>query len=165
LRIVHIVAGVLWVGGAAMFFFYIEPTMKALGPDAEKFTNEMMNRRHVPIYFFAVSTLTVVGGVLLYWPDSSGLSLSWISSSTGLVFTLGAIAGLAAWLGGNLLIPRTIGQLGAIGAEMKSVAGPPRTELVGRLYAAQERLHTIGLVDIVLLAISVVGMAVARELS
>ena len=26
LRIVHIICGVLWVGGAALFFFYIEPT-------------------------------------------------------------------------------------------------------------------------------------------
>lgn len=45
LRIVHIVSGVFWVGGAALFFFYLEPTINKLGPDAEKFTDEMVNRR------------------------------------------------------------------------------------------------------------------------
>jgi hypothetical protein len=93
------------------------------------------------------------------------LRLSWITSPTGLVLTFGGLAGLAAWFGGSLFIPRTLDQLGAIGAEMKAAGGAPSTELIGRLHGAQERLRMIGLVDIVLLAISVVGMAVARELS
>lgn len=39
----------------------------------------------------------VVAGALLYFRDSSGLDLSWITRPTGVVFTLGGIAGLAAW--------------------------------------------------------------------
>ena len=66
LRIVHIIAGVLWVGGAALFFFYIEPTINKLGPDAEKFVGEMIERRKVPVYFITVSTVTVLAGVILY---------------------------------------------------------------------------------------------------
>ena len=49
LRIVHIFAGVAWVGGAALFFFYLEPAINKLGPDAEKFVDELVNRRKVPI--------------------------------------------------------------------------------------------------------------------
>jgi len=48
MTIVHIVAGVLRFGGAALVFFHIAPTMKALGPDPEKFMGRMMNRRRVP---------------------------------------------------------------------------------------------------------------------
>jgi uncharacterized membrane protein len=165
LRIAHIVAGVLWVGGAALFFFYVEPATKVLGLDAEKFMSELMVRRRVPIYFFLVSTITVVGGAGLYWQDSSGLSSSWITSPTGLGLTLGAVAALLAWVGGSLLIPRTLTRLGAIGAEMKAAGAAASPELIGRLHGAQEQLRVIGLADIVLLAISVVGMAVARELS
>ncbi|MGI8871160.1 MAG: hypothetical protein ACR2KI_00985 [Candidatus Limnocylindria bacterium] len=162
MRLVHIVSGVAWVGGAALFFFYIEPTVTALGPDGEKVIDELVGRRKVPIYFAVASTLTVLGGAILYWRDSGGLQLSWITSSSGLFFTIGGIAALIAWLGGNLLIPKTIGELGGVGAEIKAAGGPPSPELMGRMHAVQEKLRRIGLVDLVLLTVAVVTMAAAR---
>ena len=164
LRIVHIASGVMWVGGAALFFFYIEPAMNTLGPDAEKFVDEVINRRKAPIYFVTVSTLVVLSGAVLYWRDSNGLQGSWITTPTGLALTFAGVAALIAWLGGNLLIPRTLGRLTVIGAEMKAGGGPPSPELMARMHAVQERLRLIGLVDIALLTIAVVGMAVARYL-
>lgn len=160
LRIVHIVSGVFWVGGAALFFFYLEPTMNKLGPDAEKFVDEMVNRRKVPIYFVTFSTLTVLAGVILYWRDFGGIS----TSPVGLALGLGGIAALVAWLGGNLLIPKTLGQLSGIVTEIKQAGGPPSGELASRLHATQERLRMIGLVDIALLIFAVAAMASARYL-
>ena len=160
LRIVHIICGVLWVGGAALFFFYLEPTMNKLGPDAEKFVDEMINRRKAPIYFLATSTLAVLAGVVLYWRDFGGIS----TSTFGLALGLGGLTGLIAWLGGNLLIPRTLAKLGAIAGEMKAAGGPPSEELMARMHATQQRLRQIGAVDIALLALSVAAMASARYL-
>jgi uncharacterized membrane protein len=160
LRIVHILAGVFWVGGAALFFFYLEPAINKLGPDAEKFVDEVVNRRKVPIYFATVSTLTVLAGVILYWRDFGGID----TSSAGLALGLGGLAALIAWLGGNLLIPRTLGQLTAIAGEIRDAGGPPSGELAARMHATQERLRLIGLADIVLLLAAVVGMASARYL-
>jgi uncharacterized membrane protein len=161
LRIIHIVAGVLWVGGAGLFFFYLEPAINKLGPDAEKFVDEVVDRRKVPIYFVALSTLTVLAGVILYWRDF-GAAID--TSPFGLALGLGGLAALIAWLGGNLLIPRTLGKLMAIGAEMKASAGPPPAELVSRMHATQERLRTIGMIDIALLLFAVIAMASARYL-
>jgi uncharacterized membrane protein len=161
LRIIHIVAGVLWVGGSGLFFFYLEPAINKLGPDAEKFVDEVVNRRKVPIYFATVSTLTVLAGVILYVRDFGAIINT---SPFGLALGLGGLAALIAWLGGNLLIPRTLGQLMAIGAEMKASAGPPPADLVSRMHATQERLRTIGLIDIVLLLFAVIAMASARYL-
>ena len=161
LRIIHIVAGALWVGGAGLFFFYFEPAINKLGPDAEKFVDEVINRRKAPIYFVTTSTLTVVAGVILYLRDF-GAAIA--TSPFGLALGLGGLAALIAWLGGNLLIPRTLMQLMAVGAEMKASAGPPPSELVSRMQAIQERLRLIGLVDIVLLLFAVAAMASARYL-
>ena len=161
LRIIHIVAGVLWVGGAGLFFFYLEPAINKLGPDAEKFVDEVINRRKAPIYFVTISTLTVVAGVILYLRDF-GATIA--TSPYGLALGLGGLAALIAWLGGNLLIPRTLMQLMAVGAEMKTSAGPPPPELMSRMQAIQERLRLIGLVDIVLLLFAVAAMA-ARDTS
>lgn len=160
LRIVHIVSGVLWVGAAALFFFYLEPTMKKLGPDAEKFADELINRRKVPIYFMAISTLTVLAGVVLYWRNFGGIS----TSPFGLALGLGGFAAILAWLGGGILIPRALGRVGAVGAEIRAAGGPPSAELMARMEAAQERLRLIGGVDLVLLLFAVVAMASARYL-
>jgi uncharacterized membrane protein len=160
LRIVHIVSGVLWVGAAGLFFFYLEPAFNKLGPDAEKFVDEIVNRRKVPIYFAVLSTITVLAGVILYWRDFGGIN----TSPFGLALGLGGVAALIAWLGGNLLIPRTLGKLMAVGAEMKAVGGPPPPELLSRMHAIQERLRLIGLIDIVLLIFAVAAMASARYL-
>lgn len=160
LRIVHIVSGVLWVGGAALFFFYIEPTINRLGPDAERFVDEMVNRRKVPIYFMLISTLTVLAGAILYWKDFGGIS----TTPFGLTLGLGGLAALVAWLGGNLLIPKRIMRVGEVAAEIKAGGGPPSPELMARMHEAQERLRRIGLIDLVLLGFAVLSMAVARYL-
>ena len=164
LRIVHIGSGILWVGGAALFSLYIEPTLTSLGPDAEKFINELVEVRKAPIYFATTSTLAVLGGVLLYWRDSNGLQLSWITSPSGLGFTIGGLSAGAAWLGGNVFTRPAVERVGAIGAEMKAAGGPPSAELIGRLQAAQERLRRIGLITLALLVVTVIGMASARYL-
>ena len=110
------------------------------------------------------STLVVVFGLILYWRDSNGLQGAWMTSPTGLAFGLGGLAALIAWLGGNLLIPRTIGRLVAVTSEMQAAGGPPSDELMARLHAVQERLRTIGMIDLILLGIAVVAMASARYL-
>lgn len=160
LRIVHILSGVLWVGGAALFFLYIEPTINKLGPDAEKFMDEMINGRKAPIYFMTISTLTVLAGVVLYWRDFGGIN----TSPYGLALGLGGLAAIIAWLGGNLLIPQTLGKVSAIAAEMKAAGGPPSDEAMSRMHAVQERLRLIGTIDLVLLTFAVVAMASARYL-
>lgn len=160
LRIVHIVSGVIWAGGAALVFLYIEPTINKLGPDAGKFVDEFINRRKVPIYFAVSSTLTVVAGVLLYWRDFAGIS----TSPMGLALGLGGLSAIIAWAGGNLLIPRAIEAVGAVAAEINAAGGPPSPELAARMHAAQERLRRIGLIDLILIGFAVLTMATARYL-
>jgi hypothetical protein len=164
LRILHVGSGILWVGAVALFSLYIEPTLNSLGADAQKFINELIQVRKVPIYFAATSSIAVLAGVLLYWRDSNGLQLSWITSPSGLAFTIGGLSAGAAWLEGNIFTRPAVEKVGAIGAEMKAADGPPSAELIGRMHAAQERLRRIGFVTLGLLVVAVVGMESARYL-
>lgn len=165
LRILHIGAAVGWVGGAAVFSFFVEPTLNALGPDAERVTGELIQRRRLPRYFGILSTTAVLAGAVLYWIDSQGLQASWITSPTGLAFTISAVAAIAAWLGGGALLGPAVKNVAAIGAEMRAAGGPPSAELMARMHAAQERVRQIGLFDLALLGVALVGMAVARYLA
>jgi uncharacterized membrane protein len=161
-RIGHIIPAVFWVGGAALFFFYIEPTMNKLGQDAEKFVEEVIVRRKLPMYFAGVSGLTVLFGAILYWRDSNGFSGPWMTSPTGIVFGLGGIAAIIAWLLGGVALSPAVKKVGAIGGEMRTAGGPPSAELMGRMHAAQERVRTIGAIDLVLVIFAVLCMATAR---
>jgi uncharacterized membrane protein len=160
LRVLHIGSAILWAGGAALFFFYIEPTINKLGPDAEKFVDELINKRKAPIYFAATSTVAVLAGLALYYRQAGGFQL-W-TTTPGLIYTVGAIAAIIAWIGGNLLITPAVKNVGAIGQEMKNAGGPPSADLMGRMHAAQERLRTIGKWDLVLIGIAILGMESAR---
>jgi len=160
LRVLHIGSAILWAGGAALFFFYIEPTINKLGPDAEKFVDELINKRKAPIYFAATSTVAVLAGLALYYRQAGGFQL-W-TTTPGLIYTVGAIAAIIAWIGGNLLITPAGKNVGAIGQEMKNAGGPPSADLMGRMHAAQERLRTIGKWDLVLIGIAILGMESAR---
>ena len=97
--------------------------------------DEVVYRRKVPIYFVTVSTLTVLAGVILYWRAFGGIN----TSPFGVALGLGGLAAFIAWLGSNLLIPRTFGQLTSIGAEIRAGGGPPSAELASRMHATQER--------------------------
>jgi uncharacterized membrane protein len=159
-RVVHVPAAIAWAGGAIFFSFYIEPTMAKLGPDAEKFVNEIINVKKAPIYFTIVSTLTVLGGAVLYYHDAGGLQL-W-TSPTGWVFTIGAVCGILAWASGGAVLAPAIKKLGAVGAQIKAAGGPPSAELMAQMHAAQERVKMIGQIDTALIIVAVVTMATAR---
>lgn len=159
-RLIHIGAAIVWVGGSVLFFFYVEPTINKLGPDAEKFVDEVINRRKLPQYFAIASTITVLGGLVLYFRDAGGLQL-WTSTS-GLVYGLGAVAGIIGWAMGGALIAPGVKKVAAVGAEIKAAGGPPSAELMGRLHAAQQRLRTVGMWGLILVAIAVVCMESAR---
>ena len=164
LRILHIGAGILWVGGAVFVFRFVEPTVEEQGPGGQAFLNSMVEKRKLPIYFLIASTLTVVVGLILYWKDSDGLSMAWIGSPTGLALTVGGLAAIAAWLLGNIGIKANLDKLTRLSGEAQAAGGPPSAELMGQIQAVVATIKAIGKIDLVLLTIAVIAMESARYL-
>ncbi len=48
LRLVHIGAGVFWVGSVFTFFVFVQPAAVAVGPDGQRFTYELLHHRRLP---------------------------------------------------------------------------------------------------------------------
>jgi len=115
----------------------------------------------MPIYFTIVSTLTVLGGVILYWRDTN-LVLDTMTQPNYLVFGLGGVCAIVAWIMGGAVLTPAVRQVGTVGAEMKAAGGPPSAELMARMHAAQERVRMIGAIDLVLVLLALLGMATAR---
>lgn len=164
LRVLHVVPAMLWLGGAVIGGFFLQPAAAALGPTGQSFMEYLIKRRRMGIFFPIVATLTILGGAALYWVDSGGLQPAWITSPTGLAFTIGGVAALAAYLGGLVLIGPGIAEQNAVHAELARGDGVPTEDQRRRLARAEGRQRLASRVDMPLLLLAGLTMAVARYL-
>lgn len=162
LRIVHIIAGTLWVGSAVYYFFFVEPTVKELGPAGPKFMQNFIGKRRIPLFMNTVSSLTVAAGALLFWATSGGLQGAWLSSGPGIGFTIGSVAGIVVFGIGFFMIRPRAERLSAIGGAIAISGGPPTPEQGAELQRLDEEMTRIERVDVALLMISLFAMATAR---
>ena len=164
LRIVHIGSAMSWFGGAIVGGFFLQPAAAALGQAGQPFMDYLMKRRRMGIFFPIVAGLTVVSGAALYWRDSDGLQAAWISSPTGLAFTIGGLAAIAAFLGGFILIGPSIAEQTAVQNELARGDGMPTDAQRRRLERAARRMQLADRIDLPLLLLAGLTMAVARYL-
>jgi uncharacterized membrane protein len=164
LRLLHIGSAIFWVGSAFTFFLFVSPSAKAIGPDAQgAFMNEVVRRRF-PMVVLVAGIITVLAGALLYLRDSGGLSSAWVTSPTGIGFSIGAVAAIISLVLGPTVILPTISNLYALGGQLKAEGRPPTPEEGAILHALDRRLTVVGQFDLVLLSVAVVMMATARYL-
>lgn len=164
LRIIHIFAGVFWVGSVALVVFFVQPTAAALGPDAQKFMQHLIFRRRLTDIILGAAVLNIIAGLLLYWHVSGGLQVAWITSGAGIGFTVGALAALGAFSVGAFVSRPAILRSGAMGAQIQAAGQPPSPEQLAELNQLQMKGATAGRWTLVLVAIALLFMATARYL-
>lgn len=162
LRTVHILAGVLWVGSAIFYLLFVEPSVKALGAAGPKFLQDLIDRRRYPLYMNAVSALTLLAGLLLYWNTSGGLQLAWVRTGPGMGFTLGSLVALVVYAIGFLLLRPRAERMGQLGQAIGRAGGPPTPAQAAELHKLGEEMTSIGRWDAILLTVSLIAMATAR---
>ncbi len=163
LRWIHILSGVFWAGSTLVFATYIEPSIRASGPEGGK----VMQRLAAAGYSKAMAIaggLTVLAGLLLYWTASGHLRLAWITTGQGLALTLGGLSAIVALVIGFSIQSKAVKRMGAIGAAVQAAGGPPSPEQAAEMATLSERLRNAGVWNAGLLAFTVLAMAGAQEL-
>jgi uncharacterized membrane protein len=163
LRIIHIVSGVVWVGGAFFITLFVEPAVKASGPDGGKFMDRL-TVTHFPQVLTSAALLSLLSGVALYWRVSAGFQLAWVQTPTGLAFAIGGAAAFVAFGVGVFMVRPRLVRMGAIGQEIAASRGAPSSahlSEIGTLQAGVERLSRLNAYVMLLILIA---MAVARYL-
>jgi hypothetical protein len=160
----HIFAGVFWAGSAISLICFIEPAVRKVGPAGEKFFQGLWQHTRMLFFMNLSSFLTALTGVVLYWLVSNGNPLAYIGTGIGMGFTLGSVAGLVEFFNGILVMGPTSAKISALGAQMATAGGPPATAQLEQMGALQKRLNDGGKPGAILLALAVIGMAVARYL-
>lgn len=160
LRIVHIVAGIFWVGGTLIMAFFISPTIGATGEAGQKFVGHLMNNLKFSTRMSAASGLTILAGFILYWIDSDGFTSAWMRSGAGTGFGIGAGFALIGLVFG-ILVGRTTKAMAQLGAQIQ---GRPSADQMTQLGTLRKQQITYANLAAATLILSVIFMAIARYL-
>jgi uncharacterized membrane protein len=162
-RLLHILAGIFWVGSVMTSVFFLEPSAAAVGGAGDRVLAHIITRRRLTTVMAAAAITAVAAGAFLYWTDSGGLRLEWITSHTGLTFTAGAIAALTAFALAALFLKPGFDRLAALAAQ-SGLADSMEGSEAARQQAEelQARLRPASLVQVALLVVAAAAMATAR---
>jgi len=156
LRAIHVVGGVLWVGGVGVVSFFLLPATQAVGPAAQPVMQFIMGRRKLPVYLMSLGILTTVAGVLLMMRNISLTDGAWARSPMGIGISVGAAAAILA-----LIVGMAVSAPAA-----KRMSGPPKpgvAALTDEERAGLMRRIALGSrLTLILLSIAALLMATAR---
>lgn len=155
LRAIHVVGGVLWVGGVVVVTLFLLPAVQTLGPGAQPVMAFIMGKRKLPVYLMTLGIVTTLAGALLMMRNVSLTGGAWARSPMGMGISAGAAAAILALIVGMTVSAPTAKRL-----------GPPRpgaAPLTDEQRAALTKRLTLGSrMTFVLLCISALFMATAR---
>ena len=161
LRLIHIGAGAFWVGAVFTFFLFVQPAAMAVGPEATKFTYQLIHHRRLPTVILGAAAITVLAGIWLLVITSNGLDPARLFDESRLGYTVGGVAAILTFaLGGLYVFPRTRiveRTLGGILAESR----PPTPDEQQLLARTARESRQAGWIVIVGLTVAVVAMATA----
>lgn len=158
LRIIHIVFGTFWVGGAITTAFFLLPTVKATGPIGGQFAGQLMARTRLPTVLTASGGIAVLAGLILYGGVWAGTGFT----GPAAIFAIGgAIAIIAMILAGAIVRPAA-DKLAALGRAMAGQGSPPTAGQTAEREQLMNRLTSMTQINAVLLIITVVFMAIGR---
>ncbi len=158
LRLVHIVAGVFWVGGSLITTVFLLPASAAAGQAGQAFLAQLVRTTRFVQRFAAAAGITVLAGAALYWIDSAGLRSEWMRSAPGWGFGIGAVFALLGFVVGIRVgrVTRRVAEL------VSAIKGEPTQGQVLELDSAQRQMARLRHVQDGLLVVALALMATAR---
>jgi hypothetical protein len=163
LRLFHIVGGVLWVGSAFLFAGFIGPAAADVAPSSGPLLSNAVNKRRVAKVIAGLAITTVIAGWLIWTKYAIQVGVvDWVTSSFGLVLTIGGVLATIAAYVGITGIGNNVERMVHLGDEVAASGGPPTPEQAARLAHLGAEIKRHGRIDLVLLLLAVAAMATAR---
>lgn len=103
LRLVHILAGIFWVGAIFLIAGFLLPTLRATGREGGRFIQHLMQKRRLPIFLAIAMLLTVLSGFTLYGRMVSATHGAWAGTRPGIAYGVGGLAAILGALVGMLV--------------------------------------------------------------
>lgn len=158
LRLIHIFAGVFWVGGSLILTFFVGPTVAATAESGQKFMAHLVTKAKITAWITAAAILTVLAGGWLYWIDAQGFTSAWWKSSSGIGFGIGGLLALVG-LAFGIIVGVNTTKLGTLASQIQ---GRPSSEQMSQIQSARKQLAYAGPINTIALALALIFMATAR---
>ena len=164
LRLFHVVGGALWFGSAFLFAGFFGPAAAETAPSSGAIMSNVIKKRRVAKVLAGLAITTVIAGWALWVKNALDYPSigAWVTSSFGLVLTIGGVAATAAAYFGITGIGNNVETLVEIGDEVAASGGPPTPEQGQRIAHLGAEIARHSKIDLVLLFIAVIAMATAR---
>ena len=135
LRSLHIAVAALWLGSAALLFWFVLP---AAGNHAAESIARLAGHKH-HAFMASIGGTTVLSGLLLYG-HLTGFSAAGIASHPGIVFGIGAMLGLTAMGVGAGVVGKSADQIAKLHAGARSSETAAATDRLVRRMAGAGRV-------------------------
>jgi uncharacterized membrane protein len=162
IRVLHVLAALLWAGVAVFSSVFLTPALRDLGPDGTKVMLALRKRGFV-VYPPVIATVTLLSGVWLFWRFTAGFSPEVSRSRAGMAFSLGAACGLVAFILSGAVLSVSLSKAVRLSAEAAGLKdGPDKAGRLARAAALRRRAAVAGQIVSVLLLAATAAMALAR---
>lgn len=164
LRLIHVVAGALWVGMVTFVTYYLQPALQEAGPEGGK-VMAAIQRRGIMTLMPILAVATLISGLWLYIRAAGGQHGAFARSGPGMAFGLGGLAAIAAFLTGIFVMRPAMMKAMALAQSLGPSATPEdRQSVAAESQRLRARSAVAGKAVNHLLFFAVAAMAVARYL-
>ena len=162
LRLIHILAGIFWVGAIFLIAGFLVPTVRASGPEGGRFMQHLMLRRRLSMFLLIAMLLTVISGFTMYGRMVAATNGAWAGTPPGIGYGLGGLAALLGAIVGGAISGPAARRMATIGHQASQ--GGLSSEQQGEMQRLQRRSALGSRITAALLAVAAGAMAVARYL-
>jgi uncharacterized membrane protein len=161
LRLFHITCGAFWAGSMIYLALFIIPALKASGPAGTTFMLQL-GKTGYPIVIMIIAIVTIVTGIGLIWKLSEGFEAAWFHTPYARVLSMGMVLSLIAFVIGISVNRPAAMRINKVSDAIARAGGPPTNEQMNELMALRKKIFTGTHYIAVLLALTVVSMAICR---
>ena len=162
LRLVHILAGVFWVGAALVLSLFLAPTARHVGHEAGPFMRELMIGRRLSHWLWIAATLTVLSGLAMYWRFAALSGGAFAGTRHGIALGVGGAAAILAAVLGSAIGGAAARRMAAMGAQLQRAGTPPEPTVAAAMQRLQRRARVGSAIAAGLLVVATLAMAGAR---
>lgn len=162
LRLIHITCGIFWAGATIYLASFVSPAVKAIGPEGNKFMQQLAKTNKLPLVMTLAATLTVVAGLLLFWELSDGFQSEWMKTKHGMVLSIGGGLAIIAYLEGLFVTRPTVEKINKIGKAIALAGGQSTEEQMQQLMKLRKKIFSANNLVAFLLALTVIAMSLIK---
>ncbi|HLA42729.1 MAG TPA: hypothetical protein VJZ27_04810 [Aggregatilineales bacterium] len=162
LRLIHIFAGIFWIGVAMFMVGFVAPTVQKLGADGGKFMQGLVVHTPYGAAMGITATSTFLTGAIMFYKTSDSFNGDWLSTTQGIVLSIGVVAGTLAWGHGAATLAPRVTRIKTFAEEISRQGGVPTAEQVTGLQTVGEEIGTHSRISLVIAVVAVFCMASFR---